>query len=947
MADDGVLTLRTTVDLSGLTQYNSAAAGVAASTEKMGDSFTELEGKVEKSQHSMMEARHGVMLLGEEFGVHMPRAVSTLLASIGPIGAAMEVAFPILGALALVEVIGKAIEKHEAYAAELRKNAAEEANLEIKERDRAEQLEATNLKLDDQIGKIEGRPAQNKLAIALLDAKVRADELAASLATVLEKGDEALAGEQTAWASFGDTIRVVWEDLKDGTPLANNAAVMKKSQSAVEELRTAMQNVQYARERMSEPSANEAERKAAVADYTHELQNLKEKADTAVAVLSGSPGDWSKSLHAAREASIEATSGLEQMAEQAKNLNSSLALPGIENIAKIHELLTKAVGGPGLQGPWSPEVLANMRAVTVQGSELGRVLDEIGKQADETGKVFGEQLKRQLEDTIKLDDSAIKMGQSYQKLYEAQMKTTTAGQVLGISAQEAEIKRLADTQVITEQQKAARLRALYLEERDQQVQAITEQLAVVQVKVEQAATGLIEAQQTGDQRLVNEAQTALNQQLTAREEYEAKMIEKYQQFATKLSAIQDQNDKQMLASINSFVTSAVSSLNSFAVTITTTIGEVNGKVSETRYIGEQFSKLWIQIEREFLQMVLKMLEDTTLFKGIEHTVQGAFSKAFSIIPGLGPATPPVQPAGIPGLAGGIPLVGGQIAGGAGGAQQSAANAALTEFTSSLHLASTALAQSHAATTADTSATQLNTGATHTDIAATQISTGATHTDTAATVVSTSSTATNTAAVTTSTAAHTFHTPTVLADAGGFITHEAAVIGDTIAMIAHKIAALFTGAQTGGLIQGPGTGTSDSIHMMVSSGEYIVRAAAVAQPGMLDTLHALNSGKVSGGKLTGHHAATGGYMDAAEYDNRVGSAFGDTGSFGGDHGGGGGGGSTQFNSEPHFHLHQGNVSALDGEGLGSVLRRGDKHIASIARTAIARGQIDVRQLLRGR
>ena len=61
--------------------------------------------------YSMMEARHGVMLLGEEFGVHLPRALTTFIASIGPIGAAMEAAFPFLaiavGATLLIEHLEK------------------------------------------------------------------------------------------------------------------------------------------------------------------------------------------------------------------------------------------------------------------------------------------------------------------------------------------------------------------------------------------------------------------------------------------------------------------------------------------------------------------------------------------------------------------------------------------------------------------------------------------------------------------------------------------------------------------------------------------------------------------------------------------------------------------------------------------------------------------------
>jgi hypothetical protein len=42
------------------------------------------------------EARHGVMMLGEEFGVHLPRGLTTFIASIGPVGAAMEAAFPFI-----------------------------------------------------------------------------------------------------------------------------------------------------------------------------------------------------------------------------------------------------------------------------------------------------------------------------------------------------------------------------------------------------------------------------------------------------------------------------------------------------------------------------------------------------------------------------------------------------------------------------------------------------------------------------------------------------------------------------------------------------------------------------------------------------------------------------------------------------------------------------------
>src|ERR1035437_10154865 len=63
---------------------------------------------------SMMEARHGVILLGEEFGIHLPRGVTSFLASIGPVGAAMEAAFPFLAiAVGATILIEKLVKMHE------------------------------------------------------------------------------------------------------------------------------------------------------------------------------------------------------------------------------------------------------------------------------------------------------------------------------------------------------------------------------------------------------------------------------------------------------------------------------------------------------------------------------------------------------------------------------------------------------------------------------------------------------------------------------------------------------------------------------------------------------------------------------------------------------------------------------------------------------------------
>jgi hypothetical protein len=978
MADDGVIQLRTTVDLTGTSALGSSIDNLSSKIDALSAHFEKLaqssrsagnsakEG-VEQVTHVSMEARHGVMMLGEEFGVRLPRAIAGFIASLGPVGAAMAAAFPILAIVALFDILSEKIISISEKPARIAEawSKYDETVFSSGEHIRAEIDKEEQKLIEMTEGPIAG------LQFALGHLQTTAFEVFKS---ITEDTTAAMAAmkEQDSFTNVFGPAREDLEKFREEVGAAMRAAATAHPEDSLAAYNAAIALVQ---QKERDLTALIAQRTAASgADASAAIDGIHAEREAVNEMLpllqEGVELDKEKRAVAEQEVSDASTKAADRLAQaEAKSTQQGLDLEESartkarqEYIANLEEgerlAIEATVKGTAGRLAAIDAAIKEEQAHGLQDEGFYRGLLSQRQQAvQEEAQAEVQARLKGIEDVAKLEETAAQQSerQALSNIAE-QTKASQAAQAETYKQQTAQPFVAPAGKLTAAEQNASALLGIARDEATQE-ESITAESATKRIQALQSmipqytvayAAGELSAKDYGDKVAAVERQvTEITQaEVTKRVQLVDKERDEETKIQEQLLATYLQVKTQEEAAITSFVASATSSLNQFAVTIATTIGEVNGKISESRYIGEQFSRLWIQLEREFLQMILKMIEDTTLFKSVESTISGVFEKAFSVI-GLGPSKPPAQAGGIPGLQGGPPLVGGQIAGGAGGAQQSAANAALTEFTSSLHLASTALAQSHAATTADTSATQLNTGATHTDIAATQISTGATHTDTAATVVSTSSTATNTAAVTTSTAAHTFHTPTVLADAGGFITHEAAVIGDTIAMIAHKIAALFTGAQTGGLIQGPGTGTSDSIHMMVSSGEYIVRAAAVAQPGMLDTLHALNSGKVSGGKLTGHHAATGGYMDAAEYDNRVGSAFGDAGSFGGDHGGGGGGGSTQFNSESHFHLHQGNVSALDGEGLGSVLRRGDKHIASIARTAIARGQINVRQLLRGR
>src|SRR5208282_3879034 len=104
---DNTLTIRVEGDASGATasftlteeQLKKLKSGLDEAGGAGKKAGADIAVGAKHAEYSMMEARHGVMLLGEEFGIHLPRALTTFIASLGPVGAAMEAAFPYLAIL--------------------------------------------------------------------------------------------------------------------------------------------------------------------------------------------------------------------------------------------------------------------------------------------------------------------------------------------------------------------------------------------------------------------------------------------------------------------------------------------------------------------------------------------------------------------------------------------------------------------------------------------------------------------------------------------------------------------------------------------------------------------------------------------------------------------------------------------------------------------------------
>src|ERR1039458_7642531 len=151
-----------------------------------------------KMDYSFREARGSIALTGAELGVHLPRELSMLLAHIPAVGAAFSMMLPIIGVVAAIKLIGDLVEKHENLAKAQQRAALGTENLAIKEADQTRSMELANLKLDDQIAKLEGRPDRNKLKEALIEAGIAADGLATKFAADFEKIDEDLDAT-TGW----------------------------------------------------------------------------------------------------------------------------------------------------------------------------------------------------------------------------------------------------------------------------------------------------------------------------------------------------------------------------------------------------------------------------------------------------------------------------------------------------------------------------------------------------------------------------------------------------------------------------------------------------------------------------------------------------------------------------------------------------------------------------
>lgn len=211
-------------------QITSAkAAGAAASSGALGGSLSYLLGRV----------------VGIESGFgNLAFTLGTVARSFGSLSTVMAVGIPIAliaGTIRLIEYFDELAKK----AAELTR---ESLNFRIQSEDTTRALEIENLKLDDQISKLEGRPTTNKLRIALLEAQDAAEKLALSLDKDLDKTFKLLeAGVFDSLIVSGKGLEGVWHDFTSGMDKDTATAVASVKDKVV----TAIKDVDAKRAALS------------------------------------------------------------------------------------------------------------------------------------------------------------------------------------------------------------------------------------------------------------------------------------------------------------------------------------------------------------------------------------------------------------------------------------------------------------------------------------------------------------------------------------------------------------------------------------------------------------------------------------------------------------------------------------------------------------------------
>jgi len=164
--------------------------------------FGRIAGTASAHSVSGVQATSGALRVLEGNMTNNLRAAERFLANTLKLGPALQVAFPVVGAIAALGVVGELVKKVTEFITTMRDapKVAQDAFSKINTSLRVtnDGLDLSAARLRNEIAQLQGKPV-NHLAEALLEAKEAADKLNESLVKTIAEEDEALKKEAGPW----------------------------------------------------------------------------------------------------------------------------------------------------------------------------------------------------------------------------------------------------------------------------------------------------------------------------------------------------------------------------------------------------------------------------------------------------------------------------------------------------------------------------------------------------------------------------------------------------------------------------------------------------------------------------------------------------------------------------------------------------------------------------
>lgn len=501
----------------------------------MGD-VMQLNGQ--KAKFSMYEARGEAALLGEQFGIHLPRHVRSFIAELPGVGQALTAAFGATAVLFIIEAVVKLIEKMKAMAEQGEENAKAWDAVYKAERTAFDSLETDILKAEIKFDELTGKHVEalrlklqeiNNLTLSKLAGEL--EKIGTTADQALEKLDRnkvvkffaSTEGAEKAKEDFDKFSKSVDQALSDKTPKAFAdalAIVEHESTKADAEIAKIGKHLEEFKPQVvggfvtPAPSRGEIEAWQRLKDAVVGFKGAIEEARDAAKLESTNLGieenakaldkaaaeakrsyegqiakveEWKASVHAAYADGTQSAADWKVAEEQAATASAIAHEDYLQKVVAIY-----AKSRDPLKEQIALEELNTLKTKDA-AKETESAAVALEKYHVATRKIVDDQQKfieLNLDKAWQSQAQALAIIGAAEESIKIQIDETTKS----YSEQERAVSELATFGLITEEQKAQRLRTIYAKE-EEDVRVLLQQIAAIQeAEVERQRARLSTAQ---------------------------------------------------------------------------------------------------------------------------------------------------------------------------------------------------------------------------------------------------------------------------------------------------------------------------------------------------------------------------------------------------------------------------------------------------------------------